>query len=72
MNDVVERGWSWGSLQRKSVEVGIQISSCFFKVAYLRKDGTIVLKERLYKEVQENWPGYLIEERQLLRRILIR
>lgn len=34
--------------------------------------GNIVLKDSFFMDVDEDWPGYRLEERQLLRRILMR
>ncbi|XP_014897001.1 RNA polymerase II elongation factor ELL-like isoform X1 [Poecilia latipinna] len=36
------------------------------------RDGTFVLKDGLYKELQKDWPGYTSGDQQLLKRILVR
>ncbi|CAL8284216.1 unnamed protein product [Lota lota] len=36
------------------------------------RDKTLVLKDRLYSELQKDWPGYTPVDQQLLRRILVR
>ena len=36
------------------------------------RDQTLVLRDRLYSELQKDWPGYSPLDQQLLRRILVR
>ena len=36
------------------------------------RDQTLVLRDRLYSELQKDWPGYTPLDQQLLRRILVR
>ncbi|KAF7201507.1 RNA polymerase II elongation factor ELL [Nothobranchius furzeri] len=36
------------------------------------RDGTFVLKDGLFKDLQKDWPGYTVGDQQLLKRILVR
>ncbi|XP_067827682.1 RNA polymerase II elongation factor ELL2 isoform X2 [Heptranchias perlo] len=63
----------WLEREKANPKDKAELSFILDQVAKLNvKDNSYTLKDELYKEVQQDWPGYSDEEKQLIRRRLIR
>uniref|UniRef100_UPI00398EE19E RNA polymerase II elongation factor ELL n=1 Tax=Pristiophorus japonicus TaxID=55135 RepID=UPI00398EE19E len=63
----------WLEREKANPKDKAELSFVLDQVAKLNaKDNSYTLKDDLYKEVQQDWPGYSDEEKQLIRRHLIR
>ncbi|XP_078097641.1 RNA polymerase II elongation factor ELL2 isoform X2 [Mustelus asterias] len=63
----------WLEREKANPKDKAELSFVLDQVAKLNaKDSSYTLKDELYKEIQQDWPGYSEEERQLIRRHLIR
>ncbi|XP_078386535.1 RNA polymerase II elongation factor ELL isoform X2 [Cetorhinus maximus] len=63
----------WLEREKANPKDKAELSLVLDQVAKLNsKDNSFTLKDELYKEVQQDWPGYSDEEKQLIRRHLIR
>ncbi|XP_078283163.1 RNA polymerase II elongation factor ELL isoform X3 [Rhinoraja longicauda] len=63
----------WLEREKANPKDKAELSCILDQVAKLNvKDNSYTLKDELYKEIQQDWPGYSDEEKQLIRRQLIR
>ncbi|XP_067873862.1 RNA polymerase II elongation factor ELL2 isoform X2 [Heterodontus francisci] len=63
----------WLEREKANPKDKAELSFVLDQVAKLNaKDKSYTLKDELYKEIQQDWPGYSDEEKQLIRRHLIR
>ncbi|XP_059808670.1 RNA polymerase II elongation factor ELL isoform X1 [Hypanus sabinus] len=63
----------WLEREKANPKDKAELSYVLDQVAKLNiKDNSYTLKDELYKEIQQDWPGYSDEEKQLIRRLLIR
>ncbi|XP_051896604.1 RNA polymerase II elongation factor ELL isoform X3 [Pristis pectinata] len=63
----------WLEREKANPKDKAELSYVLDQVAKLNvKDNSYTLKDELYKEIQQDWPGYNDEEKQLIRRHLLR
>ncbi|MEQ2160877.1 hypothetical protein GOODEAATRI_004030, partial [Goodea atripinnis] len=63
----------WLERERAGTKDKAELGAVLEEVAKVNpKDSSYLLKEDFYKHVQRDWPGYIEEEKQLIRRLLSR